>query len=195
MNGDIELAKKMRDVFRAVEEITEDMGPGLRKGVWIREEFDCHDKCHFNMDTCAPNRGGFHGICSRRILMYVSVPGRGGVCQEFFTPIYLPETEARVGEYKLLSMWRPLGFLDLHVSNPTDEGKQRLTDVSIVDGDNPCIITATNACWVDGTSLQVEHATELLLTGGVEAVWSWLAELWLSDAVQMFGEDIYNAQN
>lgn len=51
--------------------------PGLVRGVQVRPEHDCWDRCAWDKPTCKPHTGGWHGIGSRRIFWYVAVPGRG----------------------------------------------------------------------------------------------------------------------
>jgi hypothetical protein len=163
---------------RDLEDEATDMGPGLRRGIIVRPEFSCKERCAFGSDRCRPGSGGHHGVGSRRVLFYVSVPGRGGVAFELFTPIYTPDVPVRSWPY------HPLGPVDFHIARPTEQAKDRLTHVS-----SACDITEQDDCWCDGTTLQAELGVETLLRGGKEAVWSWLAEAWLPDAIEMFREE------
>lgn len=165
---------------------------GLSKGVLIRPEFDCHDKCAFGSPDCRPGAGGYHGCGARRVLFFVRVEGRGGVAFDLYTPIYLPETEARsrVRGKDLHFQWHPLGSVDLHLAVPpaNEEWMVRVDGECFVSG-NP------EGCWCDGTTLQTEKGVEILLGGGKQAVWSWLAESWLPDVLERTRETVGKNQD
>ena len=157
------------------------MGPGLRRGIRVDPEFSCRGGCAHGSPDCRPGAGGYHGIGARRVLFYVCVPGRGGVGFDLHTPIYTPDAEDATRAFRARFPYEPMGSVDYHIANPK-EGSW-LTHIR-----QACVVTAADDCWCDGTTLQADVGVEALLRGGREGVWSWLAEAWLPDAIEMFGE-------
>ena len=101
-----------------------------------------------------------------RITFAVAVDGIGGITAEMFTPLGI------TGDAERLDIWAPLGFVDMHwAANPPDYLRDGYSQPE-------CLVTG-GQCWCDGTGLQAEKTVELFLSGGHEAVWSWLGEEWL----------------
>lgn len=164
------------DVIRAVEEIgTEPIrieSPGFTRLLFVNKEFDCADGCAFDSPRCHPNSGGYHGSGGRTLLIGVAVPELGAVAFEAITPVYLPSVIDRMNAdaYSILrgEHWLPLGSLDFHFANPTDDLIE-IDDCRLVDG----------TCWVTGTTLEAATGYHILVERGIEGVWSWLAEVHL----------------
>lgn len=192
MISNSEIIQQVYNACINLESQEENLGPELRKGVFVTSEFDCYNKCHWNKDTCAPGKGGFHGAGARRIGFYVSSPGRGGVCYALFTPIYTASVLERSPD--LRSKYWILGSVDTHIANPTEKHKSYLTEISKINESEPCRITGVNACWCDSTSMQAEAGLKIFLESGTKGIWSWLAEQWFPEAVSMFGDDIYGTK-
>lgn len=144
----------------------------LTRFVHIRPEFDCLTTCHRGKENCYPGSPHWHGIGARQLFIGVKVEGQGAVVQQFYTPIH---TEAVVRDRgrEVLELWGPLGGTDLHRRVPTHEEQTMIEGCEYTGGD----------CYMDGTMMQVERATDLLIEGGVTAVWSWLGEAWLPELV------------
>lgn len=159
---------RVREACLEIENLREDLGPGLRRGVTVRPEFDCRLGCAYGSQDCRPGACGYHGHGARRLLFYISAPGRGGVAFDFYTPI----TVASYNPWH----WYPTGSVDYHLMDPIEPTWMTRVRTS-------CDVTGEDYCWHDSIVLQADVGTRVLLQGGKEGVWSWLAESWLPAAL------------
>ncbi len=175
------ITQEQIDALRAIER-TEMKAGGLFRVVWIHEEFDCWDGCHFDQDTCRPGLGGWHGIAAREITWGVGVRGRGAASFSLYTPIYtqraveqMKRRRRAAGEPPWADDWEPLGPVAVHLAqepaDPSWYGK--CDDCQLVGG----------PCWGGSTYLQAGLGWETFLAGGTPAVWTWLGEAWLPSAL------------
>lgn len=167
MSGITASEAEVRDACSAVEAASYEHA-GLIRCVTIIPEFACDGACDIpnSRNPCRGVRGpGWHGRCGRRISWQVGVPGRGGVEWCCFTPIYKGPAPR----------WHPLSTITLHFATPPEhhEWLPRRSDCTLTGGE----------CWTDSTSLDCDHGYDALVEAGSPAVWAWLAEAWLPDAV------------
>lgn len=160
-----ELAKRVAEVVRELEEVEISDG-AFKRLIWIRPEFTCEHGCVKGREDCYPGSGGYHGIGSRQIYFGVAVPGMGGVSANLHTNIYPDGVEV-----PSVLLGHVLGSVDVHYPRPPEY----LAEFAPL---NKCRLTGGN-CWSDGTALQAIQTAQVLVSGGVEAVWAWLAEGWL----------------
>ena len=149
-------------------------GDGLLRVFRAYGGHDCFTGCKWDNPDCRPDSGGFHGIGSLKLYFAVAVPGRGAVSLELLTPMYPASVHGRWEAKGSQPPYHPLGVVDLHYADPPEY----LTEY----GPKDCDLIG-GQCWTDCTYLAAHTGYDMLLNGGEKAVWSWLAETYLPDAM------------
>lgn len=146
---------------------------------------DCTEKCVWDNPRCSPNSGGFHGIHGSDMRFYL-VGDKGAVQFVIFTNWYTEATYKRVEEGFDGKPFMSLSPGQIARSRfgpmPADLGYHKRVAPDYVKPEDswdyytPDCEVLNGGCLYDGSGLNAETVFEILVTQGMDAVWTYLEE-------------------
>lgn len=156
----------------------------LEKKFEITPARDCTEKCAFDSPNCAPGKGGFHGAHGADMRLYL-IGDEGAVQFVVYTNWHAKSTYKRLERDPInpfMSLSRGQVARSMFGPLPADLGYHKRAPSTYVKDENDwqfytkdCEVL-NGGCLYDGSGLNAETVFEILVSQGLDAVWTYLEE-------------------